>query len=116
MTASIAYYESCTRLRPGMAGAYEEFHRAVPQRVDESLRRAGVLGWKIYLRDEVLTHCVFVQDRSETEALLDGDPTSPWWLAQANQYLVEGSSPEVKHPLGRLIWDLDWPTREEAIA
>lgn len=116
MTATADYYESCTELLPGVALAYEEFHRAVPMRVDESLRRAGVLGWQIYLREDILTHCVEVEDRDQMESILDNDPTSPWWLAQANQFLVAGSSPAVARPLGRLIWDLDWPTREDSEA
>lgn len=112
MTEPTDYYESCTQLLPGAAAAYEEFHRAVPGRIDRSLRAAGVLGWKIHLRGDVLTHCVTVEDRERMDAILDADPTGPWWLAQANRFLVSGASPEVRRPLGRLIWDLDWPTRE----
>lgn len=113
MTESMEYFESCAELLPGAASAYEEFHKAVPTRVDDSLRRAGVTDWKIFLRDDVLTHCVTVVNRTRMEEILATDPASSWWLAQANQFLVAGSSPHAKRRRGRLIWDLDWPTREE---
>ena len=112
MTQPHDYYESCTRLAPGAAADYERFHRAVPRRVDENLRRAGVVSWRIYLRNDVLTHCVEVEDRDRMEAILNDAPTSRWWLEQVAPFLVEGDSPSVERPLGRLIWDLEWPTRE----
>jgi L-rhamnose mutarotase len=105
------YYEICTQLKPGAAAAYESFHRAIPRRLDESLRHAGVVSWEIYLRGDVLTHCVGVEDRERMDAILQGDATTPWWLEQANRFLLASGSPAVERPLGRLIWDLDWPTR-----
>ena len=112
MTRPRDYYESCTQLVPGAAEEYELFHRAVPRRVDENLRRAGVMSWQIYLRGDVLTHCVGVEDRERMQSILQADPTSPWWMEQVKPFLVEGASPPVERPLGRLIWDLDWPARE----
>ncbi|WP_457100785.1 L-rhamnose mutarotase [Microbacterium sp. P5_E9] len=106
------YYESCTKLKPGAAEDYERLHHAVPRRVDESLRAAGITGWQIYLRDDVLTHCVHVENRERMEKILDVDPTSPWWLAQVAPFLIEGASPEPQRPLGRLLWDLSGSVRE----
>jgi L-rhamnose mutarotase len=114
MTQPRDYYESCTQLAPGAAAAYEEFHRAVPRRVDVIHRRAGVVSWQIYLRDDVLTHCVGVEDRARMQQILSADPATPWWMAQVKPFLVDGATPPVQTPFGRLIWDLDWPTREDA--
>jgi L-rhamnose mutarotase len=112
MTRTPVYIESCTQLVPGAAEAYEEFHRAVPRRIDEQLRRAGVLSWQIYRRGDVLTHCVR-KDGREHAAEPDDIATSAWWREQVKPFLMEGASPAVTRPRGRLIWDLDWPTRED---
>ena len=107
------YYESCTQLVPGAAEAYEQFHRAVPRRIDEQLRRGGVVSWQIFLRGDVLTHCVQKDGREHQPAGPDDVATSAWWHEQVKPFLVAGASPAVERPLGRLIWDLDWPTRED---
>ncbi|GAA4347488.1 L-rhamnose mutarotase [Microbacterium rhizosphaerae] len=113
MTGSVIYTESCTQLVPGAAVEYEAFHRAVPRRIDEQLRRGGVVAWQIYLRDDVLTHCVTKDDRAPAPPSPEDVATTAWWREQVRPFLVEGASPAVERPLGRLIWDLDWPTREE---
>ena len=112
MSRPVHYYESCTQLVPGAAEAYEQFHRAVPRRIDQQLRRGGVVSWQIFLRDDVLTHRVG-KDGREHVADPDDVATSAWWHEQVRPFLVEGASPPVTRPLGRLIWDLDWPTRED---
>ena len=112
MSRTAVYVESCTQLVPGAAEAYERFHRAVPRRIDEQLRRGGVLSWQIFLRGDVLTHCVR-KDGHEHVASAEDMATSAWWREQVTPFLVEGASPVVTRPLGRLIWDLDWPTRED---
>jgi L-rhamnose mutarotase len=113
MARPAVYYESCTRLVPGAAAEYEEFHRAVPRRIDQQLRRGGVVSWQIFLRGDVLTHCVGKDDSERVPASPEDVATSAWWHEQVKPFLVEGSSPTVQRPLGRLIWDLDWPTRED---
>jgi L-rhamnose mutarotase len=113
MTPRLRYSESCTRLMPGAAADYEEFHRAVPRRIDEQLRRAGVVGWQIYLRGDVLTHCVTREDREPAPPSPEDAATTAWWRELVRPFLVDGASPPVERPLGRLIWDIDWPTREE---
>jgi L-rhamnose mutarotase len=107
------YHESCTQLKPGAAEEYELFHRAVPRRIDEQLRRGGVVAWQIFLRGDVLTHCVERDGREPTQQSPQDAATSAWWMEQVKPFLVEGASPAVQRPLGRLIWDLDWPTRED---
>jgi L-rhamnose mutarotase len=107
------YYESCTQLGPGAAAQYEAFHRAVPRRIDEQLRRDGVVSWQIYLRGDILTHCVEKDGSERPPADPDDVATTAWWQEQVKPFLVEGASPAVERPLGRLIWDLDWPTRED---
>ena len=107
------YHESCTQLAPGAAADYEAFHRAVPRLIDRHLRRGGVVSWQIYLRGDVLTHCVVRDGRERTQADPEDEAISAWWRELVMPFLVEGSSPPVERPLGRLIWDLDWPTRED---
>jgi L-rhamnose mutarotase len=107
------YYESCTQLVPGAADAYEQFHRAVPRRIDQQLRRGGVVSWQIFLRGDVLTHCVGKDGQERGPADAADVATTAWWQEQVKPFLVEGASPAVERPLGRLIWDLDWPTRED---
>ena len=113
MTQPREYYESCTQLVPGAAEEYELFHRAVPRLIDQHLRRGGVVSWQIYLRDDVLTHCVGKNGQKRASAHPDDEAISAWWREQVKPFLVEGASPAVERPLGRLIWDLDWPTRED---
>ena len=104
------YRESCTQLKPGAAEAYEEFHRAVPRRIDEQLRSGGVVSWQIFIRGDVLTHCVH---RVPVAILPPDDGTSAWWHEQVRPFLVEGARPAVEKPFGRLIWELSWPTLED---
>lgn len=104
------YREVCTHLAPGAARAYEEFHRAVPRRIDEYLRRTGVVSWQIFLRDDVLTHCV--REVPVADVAPD-DGTALWWHEQVSPFLLEGAKPAVERPFGRLIWELSWPTRED---
>ncbi len=113
MTQPRDYYESCTQLVPGAAEEYELFHRAVPRLIDEHLRRGGVVSWQIYLRGDVLTHCVEKDGLERPPAHPDDEAISAWWREQVRPFLVEGASPAVERPLGRLIWDLSWPTRED---
>ena len=70
------------------------------------------MSWQIFLRGDVLTHCVGRDGREQTQDP-DDVATSAWWREQVKPFLVEGASPPVERPLGRLIWDLEWPTRED---
>lgn len=116
MTRPREYYESCTQLLPGAAEEYERFHRAVPRLIDQHLRRGGVVSWQIFLRGDVLTHCVGKDGRERSAPHPDDEAISAWWREQVKPFLVEGASPAVERPLGRLIWDLEWPTREDVEA
>jgi L-rhamnose mutarotase len=116
MTRPRDYYESCTQLAPGAAEEYELFHRAVPRVIEQHLRRGGVVSWQIFLRGDVLTHCVGKDGLARPQAHPDDEAISAWWREQVRPFLVEGASPAVERPLGRLIWDLEWPTREEVDA
>jgi L-rhamnose mutarotase len=113
MTAGTERLVRCTRLAPDAGPAYERFHAAIPCRVDQSLRAAGVTGWRIYVRGDVLTHSIEVEDTERMDAVLAEDPTTEWWVPQVAPFLVANDSPRPVEPFGRLIWDLSWPVRSD---
>lgn len=102
-----------TRLspNPGVSAAYVEFHRAIPKELDNVMRAAGVLTWRIYLRRDVLTHVVEAKDRSRLKVELDQNPVNVAWQRQVAPYLAGGEEPEEDERRGTLIWDFSWPTR-----
>ena len=106
-------FEFSTRLRPGLAQAYEEFHRAIPSDVAGALSAAGVVEWRIYRNRTTLTHEVVAEDRDRMTELLDADPVNERWQRQVAPYLSSEGAPAPALPddRGVLIWDFSWPTR-----
>ncbi|HEY2557207.1 MAG TPA: L-rhamnose mutarotase [Diaminobutyricibacter sp.] len=101
-----------TRLRPGLGHAYEQFHRAIPSEVAETLKAAGVIEWRIYRNKTTLTHEVVATDRKRMDAFLDSDPVNERWQRQVAPYLSTEPAPELTAAdRGTLIWDFSWPTR-----
>ena len=106
-------FQFSTRLRPELAQAYEQFHRAIPSDVAGALKAAGVVEWRIYRNRTTLTHEVVAEDRDRMSELLDADPVNERWQRQVAPYLspetpLASGSPDDR---GALIWDLSWPTR-----
>jgi L-rhamnose mutarotase len=103
-------FEFRTRLAPGLAAAYEQFHRAIPAELDSVMRASGVQGWQIFVRGDVLTHRV-TANRARLKAELDPNPVNAAWQRQIAPYLVSGLEPDAPPQPGALIWDLSWPVR-----
>jgi L-rhamnose mutarotase len=104
-----------TRLVPGRELDYERFHRAIPTDLDRAMRAAGVLGWRIYRNETVLTHIVEALDRARMQSLLSRDPINLLWQEQVSPFIdAESGSTLDDQPSaapGALIWDMSWPTR-----
>ncbi|WP_157479991.1 L-rhamnose mutarotase [Leifsonia sp. Root227] len=100
-----------TRLKPGMAEAYQEFHRAIHTELADVMREAGVLAWQIYRNGDVLTHRVETLQPSRLARELDPHPVNVSWQRQVAPYLAVGAEPAAVQYAGALIWDFAWPTR-----
>jgi L-rhamnose mutarotase len=103
-----------SRLRDGAERGYEEFHRAIPARLDEAMREAGILAWRIFRNGRTLTHDVTATNRASALAALSEDPVNLQWQLDVAPFVDDSPSAGddlAPHDVGQLIWDFDWPTR-----
>ncbi|MDT0401413.1 MULTISPECIES: L-rhamnose mutarotase [Streptomyces] len=73
---------SVIRLRPEHADSYRELHRAVPQPVLDTLSRAHITNYSIFLRDDTLfAYYEYTGDDYDADmAAVAADPgTRHWW-------------------------------------
>lgn len=73
---------SVIRLRPEHAERYRELHRAVPQPVLDTLSRAHITNYSIFLRDDTLfAYYEYTGDDYDADmAAVAADPgTRHWW-------------------------------------
>lgn len=75
-----------TRLKPGMEGAYEAAHAAVPTELRAAQREVGIKRWLIFRDGLDLFHCVESDDYTRAIAILAQDPVNQRWQAQMAQY------------------------------
>jgi L-rhamnose mutarotase len=104
-----------SRLREGTERGYEEFHRAIPARLDEAMRDAGILAWRIFRNGRTLTHEVVAVDRAAALSALAANPINQQWQLDVAPFVddseVDDDIESGQREVGRLIWDFDWPTR-----
>ena len=72
-------YAFILRLRPGMAEAYEEAHRAVWPEMLALLKSVGISEYSIYRRDELLILTLRCVDFEESWSKLDNHPVNLRW-------------------------------------
>jgi L-rhamnose mutarotase len=104
-------FEFHTFLAPGQGPAYDDFHRAIPADLDAVMRAAGVIAWRIYRNDLILTHQVVALDRQQMDEILDQDPVNQRWQKEVAPYLVDTPATDIGDDPGDLVWDFSWPTR-----
>jgi L-rhamnose mutarotase len=109
-----------SRLREGTERGYEEFHRAIPASLDEAMRAAGILAWRIFRNGRTLTHEVTASNRAAALSALAEDPVNQQWQldvapfvddTEADDTTDSGQHDVGQRDVGQLIWDFDWPTR-----
>ena len=71
-----------TRLKPGAADRYEEYHRAVWPEVLEAIRRAGISRYLIFRDGLDLFHLIECDDYDGAIAKLARDPVNIRWQAE----------------------------------
>jgi L-rhamnose mutarotase len=103
-----------SRLRNGAERGYEEFHRAIPARLDAAMREAGIVAWRIFRNGRTLTHDVTAINRASALSALDEDPINQQWQLDVAPFVDDSPGADgdpVPHDIGQLIWDFAWPTR-----
>jgi L-rhamnose mutarotase len=104
-----------SRLREGAERGYEEFHRAIPARLDEAMREAGIHAWRIFRNGRTLTHRVTATNRASALSVLSKDPVNQQWQLDVAPFVddseVDDATDAGQREVGLLIWDFDWPTR-----
>jgi L-rhamnose mutarotase len=78
-SAPLKRYAFLLRLRPGMAQAYEEAHRAVWPEMLALLKSAGISEYSIYRRDELLVLALRAADFDATWSRIENDPVNLRW-------------------------------------
>jgi L-rhamnose mutarotase len=86
-----------TLLKPGAEAEYDRVHAVVPDDLDQALREAGVLDWRIWRDGRHLFHLVRVQDPVRMRRVLRDHPANQSWqrrmaglLAVADDYDDDG--------------------------
>jgi L-rhamnose mutarotase len=108
-----------SRLREGTERGYEGFHRAIPARLDEAMREAGIVAWRIFRNGRTLTHEVTATNRTSALSALSENPVNQQWQLDVAPFVDDSLSTDspgadddrAPHDAGQLIWDFDWPTR-----
>ena len=78
-SAPLKRYAFLLRLKPGMAQAYEEAHRAVWPEMLALLKRAGISEYSIYRRDDLLVLALRAEDFDATWSRIENDPVNLRW-------------------------------------
>jgi len=81
-------YAFMLKLRPGVADAYEEAHRAVWPEMLALLKRAGISEYSIYRRDELLILALRTEDFEATWKHIENDPVNLRWQAAMAPYFA----------------------------
>ncbi|MFB7287017.1 L-rhamnose mutarotase [Actinacidiphila glaucinigra] len=102
---------SVIRLRPEHAERYRELHRSVPRPVLDTLSRAHVTNYSIFLRDDTL-FAYFEYDGDDYAAdmaAIAADPcTRHWWtLTDPCQRPLDSAAPGERWADGEELFHLD---------
>jgi len=76
------------KLRPGMAEAYEEAHRAVWPEMLALLKRAGISEYSIYRRDDLLILALRSEDFDASWSRIEDDPVNLRWQEAMAPYFA----------------------------
>jgi len=76
-----------TRLKPGMAGPYQEAHENVPAELLDAFGRAGVREWTIWRSGDELFHVIECEDYDRLNAEVEGLAVNVAWQARMAEYL-----------------------------
>jgi len=76
------------KLRPGMAEAYEEAHRAVWPEMLALLKRAGSSEYSIYRRDDLLILALRSEDFDASWSRIEDDPVNLRWQEAMAPYFA----------------------------
>ncbi|MFF0228222.1 L-rhamnose mutarotase [Streptomyces sp. NPDC004629] len=102
---------SVIRLRPEHAEEYLELHRSVPRPVLDTLSRAHVTNYSIFLRDHTLfAYFEYTGDDYEADmAAIAADPqTQQWWtLTDPCQQPLDSAQPGERWVTGEELFHLD---------
>ncbi|MFJ8794867.1 L-rhamnose mutarotase [Streptomyces sp. NPDC102462] len=102
---------SVIRLRPEHAEEYLELHRSVPRPVLDTLSRAHVTNYSIFLRDHTLfAYFEYTGDDYEADmAAIAADPqTQQWWtLTDPCQRPLDSAQPGERWVTGEELFHLD---------
>lgn len=78
------------RLDPSRVDDYVELHREVPDFVPETMARAGVEAFQVFVKDDI---AVCILEAHDLDEYLDGyvqDPDIEGWERRVNEYKREG--------------------------
>lgn len=78
------------RLDPNKVQQYVDLHREVPEHVTETMERAGVEEFQVYVRDDIAVCVLAVHDVDEYLDVYVGDPEIEEWERRVNDYKREG--------------------------
>ncbi|MEU6571552.1 L-rhamnose mutarotase [Streptomyces parvulus] len=102
---------SVIRLRPEHAETYRTLHRAVPQPVLDTLSRAHVTNYSIFLREDTLfAYYEYTGDDYEADmaAIADDPQTRRWWtLTDPCQQPLDSARPGERWVSGEELFHLD---------
>jgi 2-keto-3-deoxy-L-fuconate dehydrogenase len=102
-----------TRLKPGMAGPYQDAHHDVPAELRDAFVRAGVRGWTIWRSGDELFHVIECEDYARLNSELEGLPVNDAWQARMAEYLdvVHGDPRKGPAKVLPVVWQLwgEWP-------
>jgi L-rhamnose mutarotase len=94
-------YAFMLHLKPGMAQAYEESHRAVWPEMLALLKSAGISEYSIYRRDNLVILALRAEDFDTTWSRIENDPVNLRWQAAMAPYFepIEGLRPSERFPM-----------------
>jgi L-rhamnose mutarotase len=99
------------RLRPEHADRYRELHRAVPRPVLDTLSRAHVTNYSIFLRDNTLfAYYEYTGDDYDADmAAIAADPQTQRWWARTDpcQRPLDSAQPGERWVTGEELFHLD---------
>jgi L-rhamnose mutarotase len=76
-----------TRLKAGKEAEYERVHASIPAELEERLRAAGVVNWRIWRSGRDLFHEIEVADYRAMRRALADDPVNLAWQERMAELL-----------------------------